>query len=208
MKYRQELLSAICLSIVTLIYALMIKNLLMSTQSIANHIQFNFAYMFLFSFLMFRLIYQKHHLFLILHKFRSLNDYIVFEIKEKMTSLIIFFSVSICLQMIIFVFIDPLFNIYSFIYYYIILIWLMSLVCCVLIICCQKNNLRRFIVLFVLWNTLFMVYSFLPNSIFAQLTPFSLFNQITLLEFIRMIILSVAVLSYIFVFKKEILYEG
>lgn len=207
MKYKQELLSAIILSLITFIYALMIRQLLINTQSIANNIQNNFAYMFILSIFLFRLLYQKHDSYIILYKFDSLNEYILFEIKEKMKSIIIFFFIYTCLQIIVFSLIDPLFNIYVLIYHHFIYIWLMLLICSVLVISSQKKYLRRYIILFVLWNSLYMLYTLLQDSLFAQLTPFIILTNINIFEFARLIILSIMILLYVSINKGTIIHE-
>ena len=207
MKYKQELLSAIILSLITFIYALMIRQLLINTQSIANNIQNNFAYMFILSIFLFRLLYQKHDSYIILYKFDSLNEYILFEIKEKMKSIIIFFFIYTCLQIIVFSLIDPLFNIYVLIYHHFIYIWLMLLICSVLVISGQKKYLRRYIILFVLWNSLYMLYTLLQDSLFAQLTPFIILTNINIFEFARLIILSIMILLYVSINKGTIIHE-
>lgn len=207
MKYKQELLSAIILSLITFIYALMIRQLLINTQSIANNIQNNFAYMFILSIFLFRLLYQKHDSYIILYKFDSLNEYILFEIKEKMKSIIIFFFIYTCLQIIVFSLIDPLFNIYVLIYHHFIYIWLMLLICSVLVISSQKKYLRRYIILFVLWNVFYMLYTLLQDSLFAQLTPFIILRNINIFEFARLIILSIMILLYVSINKGTIIHE-
>lgn len=207
MKYKTESLSAIFLSLITFIYALMIKKILINTQSIANNIQNNFAYMFILSIFLFRLLYQKHDSYIILYKFDSLNEYILFEIKEKMKSIIIFFFIYTCLQIIVFSLIDPLFNIYVLIYHHFIYIWLMLLICSVLVISSQKKYLRRYIILFVLWNSLYMLYTLLQDSLFAQLTPFIILTNINIFEFARLIILSIMILLYVSINKGTIIHE-
>lgn len=207
MKYKQELLSAIILSLITFIYALMIRQLLINTQSIANNIQNNFAYMFILSIFLFRLLYQKHDSYIILYKFVSLKNYILFEIKEKMKSIIIFFFIYTCLQIIVFSLIDPLFNIYVLIYHHFIYIWLMLLICSVLVISSQKKYLRRYIILFVLWNLFYMLYTLLQDSLFAQLTPFIILTNINIFEFARLIILSIMILLYVSINKGTIIHE-
>ena len=207
MKYKTESLSAIILSLITFIYALMISKLLINTQSIANNIQNNFAYMFILSIFLFRLLYQKHDSYIILYKFDSLNEYILFEIKEKMKSIIIFFFIYTCLQIIVFSLIDPLFNIYVLIYHHFIYIWLMLLICSVLVISSQKKYLRRYIILFVLWNVFYMLYTLLQDSLFAQLTPFIILTNINIFEFARLIILSIMILLYVSINKGTIIHE-
>lgn len=207
MKYKTESLSAIFLSLITFIYALMIKKILINTQSIANNIQNNFAYMFILSIFLFRLLYQKHDSYIILYNFDSLNEYILFEIKEKMKSIIIFFFIYTCLQIIVFSLIDPLFNIYVLIYHHFIYIWLMLLICSVLVISSQKKYLRRYIILFILWNSLYMLYTLLQDSLFAQLTPFIILTNINIFEFARLIILSIMILLYVSINKGTIIHE-
>ncbi len=123
-KFKKEIILALFLSIIILVYTIFIKNSHYTNIQANVYILNNYTFMFVFSTIIFYLFFDTYNFELTMCRLKKIEEYIFFEIKNMIISLGVFFLILTINQIIIFTIFDPLFKISTLIYQNIIFLWL------------------------------------------------------------------------------------
>ncbi|WP_285947382.1 hypothetical protein, partial [Thomasclavelia cocleata] len=138
-KFKKEIILALFLSIIILVYTIFIKNSHYTNIQANVYILNNYTFMFVFSTIIFYLFFDTYNFELTMCRLKKIEEYIFFEIKNMIISLGIFFLILTINQIIIFTIFDPLFKISTLIYQNIIFLWLFFIFYLVIFLSKRKN---------------------------------------------------------------------
>ena len=187
-KFKKEIILALLLSIIILVYTIFIKNSHYTNIQANDYILNNYTFMFVFSTIIFYLFFDTYNFELTMCRLKKIEEYIFFEIKNMIISLGIFFLILTINQIIIFTIFDPLFKISTLIYQNIIFLWLFFIFYLVIFLSKRKNWKKVLIVMFIIWNLLYIVYILFPENVINQITIFRSLKEPAVYEILRLFI--------------------
>lgn len=187
-KFKKEIILALFLSIIILVYTIFIKNSHYTNIQANVYILNNYTFMFVFSTIIFYLFFDTYNFELTMCRLKKIEEYIFFEIKNMIISLGIFFLILTINQIIIFTIFDPLFKISTLIYQNIIFLWLFFIFYLVIFLSKRKNWKKILIVMFIIWNLLYIVYILFPENVINQITIFRYLKEPAVYEILRLFI--------------------
>lgn len=187
-KFKKEIILALFLSIIILVYTIFIKNSHYTNIQANVYILNNYTFMFVFSTIIFYLFFDTYNFELTMCRLKKIEEYIFFEIKNMIISLGIFFLILTINQIIIFTIFDPLFKISTLIYQNIIFLWLFFIFYLVIFLSKRKNWKKILIVMFIIWNLLYIVYILFPENVINQITIFRSLKEPAVYEILRLFI--------------------
>ncbi len=187
-KFKKEIILALFLSIIILVYTIFIKNSHYTNIQANVYILNNYTFMFVFSTIIFYLFFDTYNFELTMCRLKKIEEYIFFEIKNMIISLGIFFLILTINQIIIFTIFDPLFKISTLIYQNIIFLWLFFIFYLVIFLSKRKNWKKVLIVMFIIWNLLYIVYILFPENVINQITIFRSLKEPAVYEILRLFI--------------------
>ncbi len=187
-KFKKEIILALFLSIIILVYTIFIKNSHYTNIQANVYILNNYTFMFVFSTIIFYLFFDTYNFELTMCRLKKIEEYIFFEIKNMIISLGVFFLILTINQIIIFTIFDPLFKISTLIYQNIIFLWLFFIFYLVIFLSKRKNWKKVLIVMFIIWNLLYIVYILFPENVINQITIFRSLKEPAVYEILRLFI--------------------
>lgn len=202
-KFKKEITLTLFLSIIILLYTIFINNSGYDKMKVSEYILNDYTFMFIFSTIVFNLFFDTYNFELTVWRFKKIEDYVFFEIKNKIISLGSFFLVLTINQIIIFTIFDPLFKISTLIYQNIIFLWLFFIFYLVAFLSKRKNWRNILIIMFIIWNLLYIVYILSPENIINQITLFKSLKEPTVYEISRLFIFNLIVVYSIYIKIKS-----
>lgn len=202
-KFKKEITLTLFLSIIILLYTIFINNSGYDKMKVSEYILNDYTFMFIFSTIVFNLFFDTYNFELTVWRFKKIEDYVFFEIKNTIISLGSFFLVLTINQIIIFTIFDPLFKISTLIYQNIIFLWLFFIFYLVAFLSKRKNWRNILIIMFIIWNLLYIVYILSPENIINQITLFKSLKEPTVYEISRLFIFNLIVVYSIYIKIKS-----
>lgn len=198
-KFKKEIILSLFLSIIVLLYTIFINNSIYVSMQVSDYIFNDYTFIFVFSTIVFYLFFDTYNFDLTVWRFKKIEDYVFFEIKNTIISLGSFFLVLTINQIIIFTIFDPLFKISTLIYQNIIFFWIYLIFYLVTFLCKRKNHINSLIFMFIIWNILYIVYILFPENIINQITIFKSLKELSVYEILRLIIFNLIIIYGIYI---------
>lgn len=198
-KFKKEIILSLFLSIIVLFYTIFINNSIYVSMQVSDYIFNDYTFIFVFSTIVFYLFFDTYNFDLTVWRFKKIEDYVFFEIKNTIISLGSFFLVLTINQIIIFTIFDPLFKISTLIYQNIIFFWIYLIFYLVTFLCKRKNHINSLIFMFIIWNILYIVYILFPENIINQITIFKSLKELSVYEILRLIIFNLIIIYGIYI---------
>ena len=197
-KYKKEILLASFMSMLVLGYSMLIYKKM--DNRVLNIQMFNdYTFMFVFSASIFYLFFNQYPNEMILYKFEKVKTYFLYKLLEFITSISVFIGLLTIAQTIIFVLIDPLFKLHLLIYRNFIILYIAILFYMLALMGQQKYLTRRIIGLFLLWNLLYVIFLFKPNSIVNVIGIFNALKSIKLDMLLKLLLLGIGISYTLFI---------
>lgn len=203
-KYRKEIIASLSLSVIILLYTLFISNSLDKKIACYDFILSDYTFMFIFSIAIFYLFYEPYNYELTVWRFKKFEEYFLFEIKKTLISLAVFFLILTFCQIVIFTIYDSLFSLTLLIYQNIIFFWLYIIFYLIILFGKRKNYVCKVIIMFIIWNILYIIYLLFPENLINQITVFKLLKGPNMYEILRLVILSLIIVYGLYLKIKAI----